>query len=106
MSVKKLKRLVADLAAKEVCWANERFPPFASPHEGYAVVMEEVEEAREALDCVEYELAEMWQHVRQNDPAYYVDARVMKEFALNLACEAIQVAAMCDKFLALGGEQD
>lgn len=106
MSTKKLKQMVTDLAAKELRMANGKFPPFGSSHEGYAVVMEEVEEAREKLECVENELGEMWRNVRMNRPGCHDHASIMQQFALELACEAIQVAAMCEKFLALGAPGD
>lgn len=68
----------ADLAVAEASFAIRRYPPFNSPHEGYAVVLEELDEA--------------WEAVRANDRCAAV--REMK-----------QVAAMALRFMAeFGGE--
>lgn len=56
----------------EVMRATEKFPPFNSAHEGYAVLAEEVDE--------------LWDDVKANRPKQAVD-------------EAIQVAAMAVRFI-------
>lgn len=60
------------LAAVELTRASEKFGAFASPHEGYAVLLEEVDE--------------LWAEVKKGD------RKRMKE-------EAVQVAAMALRFL-------
>lgn len=62
--------LIAVLA--ELCRAEELFPDFNSPHEGYAVLKEELDEA--------------WDEIKNND-----EERTREEM--------IQVAAMAIKFL-------
>lgn len=89
------------LVAKELEAANVKFPPFRSLHEGYAVMLEEVEETREALIDVELHMKKLWQDVRfDND--YYVESHVsnISNYAQLVAAEAIQVAAMAKKMLA------
>lgn len=59
--------------ANELTKATERFPAFNSPHEGWAVIREELDE--------------LWEHVKANTATTF-DAR----------SEAIQVAAMALRF--------
>lgn len=59
------------LVRAELDRATEKFPPFASPHEGYAVLLEEVDE--------------LWTEIKSHGPG--------------IEDEAIQVAAMALRFL-------
>ena len=97
---KALDKLPA-LVAKELEAANAEFPPFQSLHEGYAVMLEEVEETREALLEVELRMENMWKDIR-NDHIYLVEsyAADISNYAQFVAAEAIQVAAMAKKMLA------
>ncbi len=61
-----------NLAADELRRAMAKFGPFASAHEGYAVILEELDE--------------MWQEVKHGTPARARE-------------EAVQVAAMALRFL-------
>lgn len=83
---------------KELTAANEKHPLFASLHEGYAVICEEADEAREECDEVEKFMALAWKQVRKDNPKLTLEhiSRV-KDAAIRLAEEAVQVAAMCDK---------
>jgi len=65
----------AGLAAIEATQAMEKWPPMNSAHEGYAVLLEEVDE--------------LWEHVRMNQKKR--DLVAMKK-------EALQVAAMALRF--------
>lgn len=89
------------LVARELAAANDEFPPFHSLHEGYAVMLEEVEETREALLEVELRMKNMWKDLR-NDHIYLVEsyAADISNYAQLVAAEAIQVAAMAKKMLA------
>lgn len=68
-------KLTADVV-RELATARERFKPFNSAHEGYAVLLEEVDE--------------LWDEVKKK-PADR-DRKLMRE-------EAIQVAAMAMRFV-------
>ena len=88
------------LVGKELAAANERFPQFHSAHEGYAVIQEEVDELKEATDKVIGRMVSLWSRVKYgNDPERLL--QMISEDAINAACEAIQVAAMCKKFLEM-----
>jgi len=65
--------VAADKARTEAMRAIDKWPPFHSPHEGYGVLLEEVDEA--------------WDEIKANNPAA---ARK----------EMIQVAAMALRFIA------
>ena len=87
--------------------ANRENPPFHSAHEGYAVILEEVEEARRELERVNACEASLWELIRTNRVwalLEVVDA--LENHAVRLAAEALQVAAMARKFQQLGGKKD
>lgn len=72
-----------------------------TPHEGYALIKEEVEEAKEELAAVEEQLGFLWAEVKTDETEHiphYVDH--IKRRAILGACELIQVAAMTDKAMA------
>lgn len=88
------------LVDKELAAANERFPQFHSAHEGYAVIQEEADELKEATDKVIGRMVSLWSRVKYgNDPERLL--QMISDDAINAACEAIQVAAMCKKFLEM-----
>lgn len=77
-------------------------PLFNSTHEGYAVILEEVDEAKEAMTQVEQQCSRLWHNVKNNYFSVrehsFVELGYLEQVAINLACEAIQVAAMARKF--------
>ncbi len=76
MSYQLAKKLAIEAAEKELDAAYLAFPRFNSAHEGYAVLLEEVDELK----------AEVWKSPKKRDR----DA---------LRREAVQVAAMALRFL-------
>lgn len=97
-----MKKLLANLEpviAKELVEANDNYPQFASRHEGMAVIEEEVWEAKDAFVSLDAQFNTFRYNVFTDE--YEIiseDVQLMREHAVNLACEAIQVAAMCDKW--------
>ena len=84
--------------------ANRENPPFHSPHEGYAVILEEVEEAGTELASVKQDLKIIWGLICRNEAGRMMTwARYLEKTAVHLAAEAIQVAAMAKKFQQLEG---
>lgn len=92
------------LVDKELASANERFPQFHSTHEGYAVVLEEADELKEVVNRINDRMIYLWARVRFNNDCKELVSRIYED-AVNAACEAIQVAAMCRKFLEMEGKR-
>ena len=86
------------LVVEELVAANLVNPPFHSTHEGYAVLKEEIEEAKDALDEVTVCHQMMWEHIKRDHLKAYEYADKVEKYAVRLAAEAIQVAAMAQKF--------
>ena len=92
------------LVDKELASANERFPQFHSQHEGYAVIKEEADELKEYTDLINNRMIYLWARVRFNNSCEEIVLRIYDD-AVNAACEAVQVAAMCKKFLEMEGKR-
>ena len=93
-----VKSEVEKLVQKELESANQRFQMFRSDHEGYAVLKEEIEEAYEETVEIKDSLDCAWSCIRI-DSHYENCIENIKNHAIFLACEAIQVAAMAQKFI-------
>lgn len=96
-----IKQDVKALVQKELESANKKFPKtFRSRHEAYGVMLEEFEEAQNDLECCMKDL-EMFKRSMKHDGIQYEEhfIKCMKEYAINLACEAVQLAAMAQKAL-------
>ena len=89
---------VRELVATELAAANRKHPPFHSQHEGIAVIWEETEEVKEYLNFVVDYLKTAWRYIREDKDAKNIITGPIQNAAILLACEAIQVAAMCEKF--------
>lgn len=86
------------LVDEELAAANAKHPPFNSAHEGYAVMLEEVDEVRDELAELDLHIGRVWRSVRHDDDLHALQfARRVKIRAISLAAEAIQVAAMAEK---------
>lgn len=95
--MKELKEAVRALMDEEYERAAERFgEEFNSPHEAYAVLKEEVEEAQSEMRCILGQMEAYWIRIKEN---MITDGslEVIEERALNAACELIQVAAIAYK---------
>lgn len=86
------------LAIAELEQANKKFPLFASDHEGYAVILEEFQESEEEVNRARFRLNRLWESVRA-DEAQTEYIRHIRKSMLKAAAEAIQTAAMCEKFI-------
>ncbi len=97
--MEELMREVSVLVDKEYEWAARVHGGAASsPHEGYALIKEEVEEAAEDMERLKEKLDFLWANVK-NDAEDMISRNFedMKSMAIAGACELIQVAAMADK---------
>ena len=87
---------IYELVGEELKDANKKYPLFHSPHEAYAVLKEEVEEAQYDLKRIEEKLDNMWARVR-NDLSIENNADSIYAHAVNGIRELIQVCAMAEK---------
>lgn len=90
---------VEKLVQKELESANQRFPMFRSDHEGAAVIFEEIEEAREEMKSLEGQFGVLWSNVKLDRKISGNIAEYIHKYSIRIACEAIQVAAMAQKFI-------
>ena len=93
-----IKSDVEKLVQKELGAANQKFPVFHSDYEGAAVIYEEIEESKSNQINIELIFSHLWKGIKKD----MTDINLMnglKREAINLACEAIQVAAMAEKFI-------
>lgn len=74
---------------------------YASEHEGYAVLKEEIEEAADDLEQLNKDLAYLWALIKNNHikkGGGTISETI--DYAKMLAQEAVQVAAVCERFMA------
>lgn len=86
--------------------ADRENPPFHSAHEGYAVILEEADEAQAELEALLAWVRELWEDIKMNAGKARNFTAGIEYRALRLAAEALQVAAMARKFQQLGGKRD
>ena len=103
-----IEPLIPKIVTIELKAANLDNPPFRSMHEGYAVILEEMDEVNEALGWVKMYLDDIWWHIKENRPGMVFNyAEEMEKRAVHLAAEVIQVAAMARKLQnSLEGEYE
>lgn len=98
-----VKNDIKILVDKEIDAANKAHPPFASMHEAYAVIKEELEEAEDEAAKAGRYLNVAWLNIKHDN---IINAKVcladIYKAAMNLAVEAVQVAAMCKKAQFVG----
>ena len=70
-----------------------------SAHEGYAVLREEVDELLEETEKIKAMSEMLWRDVKFDSGGQFETARAIKNFAIHAAAEAVQVAAMAQKFI-------
>jgi len=97
--MKQLTEEVSDLVKNEYQRAAKDHGGAANtPHEGYALIKEEEEEAGDQMSLVSQKVASLWQAVRADNislqAGYLVEIR---DAAVSGACELVQVAAMANK---------
>jgi len=95
-----LRKTVETLAREELQRASKIHPPFVDMHQGYGVIKEEIEECEEALNTIKTHLDYLWNNVKRDDLfGFKFEAKTIKIHAIELALEAIQVAAVAEKLM-------
>ncbi len=106
----KFKGDIEKLVSEELSRIKKQYgEKYHTPHEAYGVLKEELEECYEAYLGVDDQCDRFWSDIRRGF-TYYEGSRSMlissmKERAIHLACEGVQVAAVCEKLLQ-GVEKD
>lgn len=102
-----MKEIIEQMAAEELARANQTFPMFASWHEAYAVLLEEVEEAKDEITKLKVHVDFYWDAVKAKsatDACRESCVKAIQDAAFKGVGELIQVIAMCDKtFKSMGG---
>lgn len=102
MFAEKTKELIEDAIKAEYENAKEKWgDKYASMHEGFAVLLEEIEECRREQKGMRYNNRNLFNFIMNGEKCQAMNitiAHIMTN-ARHLAMEACQVAAVCQKML-------
>lgn len=87
---------IEKLVPEELARANDKWPLFASDHEGMSVLLEEIEETEDELKQVKKLYGKLWELVKEDGELLTLPDEI-KAAAIQLSAEAVQVAAMAQK---------
>lgn len=87
------------LISAELHRAEHKYKPINSSKEGYAVIKEEVEELEEEFYDLKNQLDSLWLNVKGDDLDKQKEIVIkMYYYSLGLIKEAVQVAAMAERY--------
>lgn len=103
-----MKQAIKELAIREELNGITNHGYNHSPHEAYAVLLEEIEEAEIELMNINEQSKLLWHEVKNSKGNIVSDLHVKEiaRYAEGLAYEAVQVAAMARKFNKRGAENE
>lgn len=98
-----MTHLTTPIAALVACEADRARDlhgrTYASHHEGYGVLAEEVQEAEEELSELRDSMQHLLRYIRVScDPGIRLTLSAIKDSAIRAAAELTQVAAVCQKW--------
>lgn len=93
-----VKSDVEKLVQKELESADQKFPVFHSSYEGAAVIFMELDNAKLQMVRTKERFENVWSFVKHESRSEELTLD-LKHCAIELACSAIQVAAMAQKFI-------
>lgn len=97
--MEELKAEITRIADMELETAIDKWGLNHSDHESAGVLREEIDEAKDELSMIEYHFTQLWKEVKRDGEVD--DKRNLYNgiftAAINMACEAVQVAAMARK---------
>lgn len=95
-----IKQEIEKLISKELEMAITKFGLFRTHHEGCAVLREELEETVDKLVEAKNYYDGLWDYVKSDMHPHALDfAKIIKGELIEVIKEAIQAAAMCDKYV-------
>ena len=99
--MKELQRDIEYLVSEELTRANKKNPLFHSDHEALGVIDEEVRETIDEAASMVTKFTGFRTAVHKDGSKKLKGGAIasIKEAAVRCACEAVQVAAMCDKWV-------
>ena len=97
----KLIQQVDEIISDELDAAKKKFLANNSRHESYAVLLEEFEEMSDERTLLSYELDNVWDATKKNSDSDVIRKYLNRAQGISrkLVAEAVQTAAMIDKFL-------
>lgn len=93
-----VKSDVENLVQKELESADQKFPVFHSDYEGAAVIFRELDNAKLQMVRTKERFENVWSFVKHESHSEELTLD-LKHCAIELACSAIQVATMAQKFI-------
>jgi hypothetical protein len=82
----------------ELNWSYNEHGEFPSQYHGYGIILEELKESQDELKMVAELLEKAFSEIRNNEiPNETIE--LLRTHAKLLACEAVQTAAMAQKFI-------
>ena len=93
-----VKQDIEKLVQKELESANQKFPVFHSDYEGAAVILREIDNAKLQMVRTKERFENVWSFVKHESHSEELTLD-LKHCAIELACSAIQVEAMAQKFI-------
>ena len=83
------------------------YGPIHSLHEGYAVLLEELEEAEYEIIDAKNLIKSVWLDIKSNETeTSKIEFATILATALDAACESIQVAAVCKRIIDFCEEKE
>lgn len=100
-----LTNVINNLSLLEATNAKQKHgATYASHHEAYGVLAEEVQEAGEEHKSIKQHMEQLLRFVRTDYTEGIADClKVLKQDAIRAAAESVQVAAVCSKWLDMMG---
>lgn len=103
MEATKTRNLITEAISAETESAKKNWgSTYHSKHEAWAVLREEVEEAEFETEYVKTLLQKAWDYIRHDEftaEGHKQVVQSIKDHALSLALEAVQVAAVAQKYI-------
>ena len=94
-----MKQVIRQLMHTERDWALKRHAHFRSMHEGYAVALEEFDEAMDEIQKLETGIPELWEMVKDDATPFTYLRKLdeLRETTVQAIAELTQLGAMLEK---------